>query len=97
MGAEHAIAVIGRIMAGPRRRESGPRAGLGGNLGRRFVERRIQLGLTQANLADLAGVSRSTVQMIESGAGSAKLELCLAVAEALGCDLLLTTKSGDVV
>lgn len=36
-------------------------------LGRRIAHRRIQQGLTQATLAEQAGVSRSTVDRLERG------------------------------
>ena len=52
-------------MATPRRRERTDTGGVADG----FVARRHQLGLTQAELADLAGVSRSSVQSIESGRG----------------------------
>ena len=58
-----------------------------------FFARRHQLGITQQELADLAGVSRSSVQSIESGKGSVQLDLAEAIADALGCDLSLTTRS----
>ncbi|EUA33786.1 helix-turn-helix family protein [Mycobacterium xenopi 3993] len=37
-------------------------------IGQVFAERRIALRLTQQTLADLAGVSRSTIQALERGA-----------------------------
>lgn len=80
-------------MATPRRRVRPSSGGIGDS----FVVRRHQLGLTQADLADLAGVSRSSVQSIESGRATVQLDLVVAIAEALGCDVVLTTKSGAEV
>ena len=80
-------------MATPRRRSrSGSDA-----LADRFVARRHQLGVTQTELADLAGVSRSSVQAIEAGKRTAQFDVVLAIAEALGCDLVLTTRAGVAV
>lgn len=45
--------------------------------------RRAELGITQAELAALAGVSRQTVSDIESGAHSPSLETALMIAKAL--------------
>lgn len=73
-------------MVGPRRtkrRHDGPRPDLA-RMGEVFAERRVVLRLTQQILADLAGVSRSTVQSIERGSGSTKLGSVVQVAEVLG-------------
>ena len=77
-------------MATPRRRERTETGGVADG----FVARRHQLGLTQAELADLAGVSRSSVQSIESGRGTVQLDRVVAVADAMGCRLALVTRSG---
>lgn len=49
-----------------------------------FTERRIALRLTQQNLADLAGVSRSSVQSIERGSGSISFGSVIEIADTLG-------------
>lgn len=59
-------------MAGPRRtkpRSAGPMPEFL-RIGRAFADRRVALRLTQQSVADLAGVSRSTVQSLEQGMGS---------------------------
>ncbi|QBJ97775.1 helix-turn-helix domain-containing protein [Rhodococcus sp. ABRD24] len=56
-------------------------------IGERFAERRIELRLTQQTLADLAGVSRSSVQSLEYGSGSVKLASVVDIAEVLGLRL----------
>lgn len=56
-------------------------------IGEQFAERRIQLRLTQQMLADLAGVSRSSVQALEYGTGSVKLASVVEIADALGLRL----------
>lgn len=47
--------------------------------------RRLALGLTQKELADRVAVSRQTIGVIESGAGSCGVELALRLAAALSC------------
>ncbi|OBB32886.1 transcriptional regulator [Mycolicibacterium peregrinum] len=53
-------------------------------IGRSFAERRVTLRLTQQAVADLAGVSRSSVQSLERGSGSIKLGSVLEIADVLG-------------
>jgi transcriptional regulator with XRE-family HTH domain len=63
-------------------------------IGDAFANRRIQLGLTQQLLADLAGVSRYTVQAVEHATGSVKLGSIVEMAEVLGLRLEITTIDG---
>jgi transcriptional regulator with XRE-family HTH domain len=56
-----------------------------------FSERRIALRLTQQTLADLAGVSRSSVQSLERGSGSISFGSVIEIAEILGLHLDLST------
>jgi len=63
-------------------------------IGEAFAARRIQLGLTQELLADLAGVSRYSVQALEYATGSVKLESIVQIAEILGLRLEVTTIDG---
>ncbi len=49
--------------------------------------RRRACGLSQAELAGRVGVSRQTVNMIESGEYNPTLALCLRLCRALGCTL----------
>lgn len=53
---------------------------------------RARLDLTQAQLAERAGVARQTVNLIESGRGNRAM--FLAVAGALGLDLLAVEVDG---
>jgi len=53
--------------------------------------------MTQAELADLAGVSRSSVQSIEAGRETVQLDRVLAITDTLGCELSLTTRSGTPI
>jgi transcriptional regulator with XRE-family HTH domain len=49
-----------------------------------FIERRLALRLTQETLADLAGVSRYSVQTLEAGTGSTKIGSVMEIANVLG-------------
>ena len=63
-------------------------------IGEGFAARRIELRLTQELLADLAGVSRSTVQALEYGTGSVKLASIVALAEVLGLRIAVSSVDG---
>ncbi|OZC79152.1 transcriptional regulator [Rhodococcus sp. 06-418-5] len=76
-------------MATPRRRTRLPSS----ELAESFVARRHQLRLTQAELALLAGVGRSTVQALEGGKNSVQLDGLIAIADALGCSISLNTRA----
>jgi transcriptional regulator with XRE-family HTH domain len=64
-------------------------------IGELFAARRIQLGLTQQVLADLAGVSRYSVQALEYATGSVKLATVVEIADILGLRLDITTADGN--
>ena len=53
----------------------------------RIKFRRIELNMSQAELAEKAGVTRQTIGMIESGEFNPSLKLCLAICWALGMTL----------
>jgi transcriptional regulator with XRE-family HTH domain len=63
-------------------------------IGRVFAERRIALRLTQQTLADLAGVSRSSVQSLERGSGSVKFGSVVEIADVLGMRIDVSTTAG---
>jgi transcriptional regulator with XRE-family HTH domain len=63
-------------------------------IGRVFADRRVELRLTQQTLADLAGISRSSVQSLERGDGSIKFAFVAEVADILGLQINLNTKLG---
>jgi DNA-binding XRE family transcriptional regulator len=63
------------------------------NLGRSFSARRIELRLTQQTLADLAGVSRYSVQALERGSGGIKLASVVDIAGAFGLRLKATNEA----
>lgn len=53
----------------------------------RIKFRRIELNISQAELAKKAGVTRQTIGMIESGEFNPSLKLCLSICWALGLTL----------
>ena len=56
-----------------------------------ITERRIALRLTQQTLADLAGVSRSSVQSLERGSGSISFGSVVEIADVLGLHIDVRT------
>jgi len=75
----------------PRRSARRPSGGLA-EAGEVVRDRRLQLGLTQADLADLAGVGLSSVRALEAGRETVGLSIALAVLEALGLGLGIGTR-----
>lgn len=71
------------VPTGPRRRHKDDLTGVG----RLVAERRLALNLTQAELADLAGVGLSSVRTLEVGADTLTLAVAMAVLDALGLAL----------
>ena len=53
-------------------------------LANRLKERRAELGLTQAELAERVGVTRKTVNTVENGVFIPSTDLALRLARALG-------------
>lgn len=49
--------------------------------------RRIELEMSQTELAQRAGVTRQTIGMIEAGEFNPSIRLCVAICRALGCTL----------
>lgn len=58
-----------------------------------FQRRRRELGLTQADLADLAGVSDRSVRALEAGKATLRLDVVAAVVDALGLELQLALRT----
>ncbi|HET6240920.1 MAG TPA: helix-turn-helix transcriptional regulator [Arthrobacter sp.] len=57
--------------------------------------RRRSLGLTQQDLADMAGVSERFVRFVEQGKPSVQLDSLTAVIETLGLELRLATRTSQ--
>lgn len=49
--------------------------------------RRIELNISQTELANRAGVTRQTIGLIESGEFNPSIKLCIAICKALGVTL----------
>lgn len=62
-------------------------------LGAAIKDCRKKLGLTQTQLADLAGVSLNYVSQLENGKPKTQLDKLLAVIDVLGLELALTPGS----
>ena len=57
---------------------------MGERLANRIKERRTELGLTQAELAEQVGVTRKTVNTVENGVFTPSATLAIKLAAALG-------------
>lgn len=73
-----------------------PESGLSA-LARAVRARREELGLRQAELADLAGCSQRFVHTVEHGKASLRLDKVLNVLEVLGLGLEVVPGRGEVV
>lgn len=81
-------------MATPRRRRSAvTQESSSLALAHDVANRRLSLRLTQQEVADLAGVSRTSLQAIEAGKASIRMSAVLAVADVLGCSVVLMTNA----
>jgi transcriptional regulator with XRE-family HTH domain len=56
-------------------------------LGKIIKERRLQLGTTQQQIADLAGISVNTLYQLERGQSNPTVEVLVKVGEVLGMEL----------
>ncbi|KXB54657.1 DNA-binding helix-turn-helix protein [Corynebacterium sp. DNF00584] len=62
------------------------------DLGAQLAARRRELGILQQQLADAAGISRSTLHTIEHGGTGVRWEKVVAVADALGLEMTFTQR-----
>lgn len=60
-----------------------------------LVRRRIDQGLTQAELADRVGTTQSSIARLESGKHKPSLQMLEKVAEALGCKVVVQIVDQD--
>ena len=58
--------------------------------------RRTEMGLSQAAVATRAGVSREWLNEVENGKSRFDFQLYLSACDALGLDVLVTTRTTDV-
>lgn len=63
----------------------------------KIKERRILLGITQQDLADISGVALRTVKQIETGKGNPSINTLNKIVNVLGMSLDLSIKNLDNV
>ena len=59
-------------------------------LTRQVIDRRIELALSQRELAELCGTTQSAIARFESGTRPPKIDTLIRIAEALDCELDVT-------
>ncbi len=59
----------------------------GEKMNEKMKEKRQEKSLSQADLAKRVGVSRQTINMVESGEYNPTLSLCIKICRELGCRL----------
>jgi y4mF family transcriptional regulator len=64
-------------------------------IGEKIKERRDTLGITQPDLAEMAGVNINTIYNIESGRGNPTLSKLNNILNILGMEITLTVKRPD--
>lgn len=81
-------------MAGPRNKAGRPASNdpVLIELGEKLASRRRASGRLQQEVAESAGVSRSTLHTIEHGGAGVRFEKIVAVANALGLDVAFTDR-----
>jgi ribosome-binding protein aMBF1 (putative translation factor) len=63
-----------------------------GQIADRVAERRKELGLSQAELAELVATTQSAIARLESGGRPPRIDTLLRIADALDCELLVELK-----
>jgi y4mF family transcriptional regulator len=66
------------------------------DIGKQIKERRDTLGITQPDLAEMAGVNINTIYNIESGRGNPTIKKLSKILEILGMELTLTVKKPEL-
>jgi transcriptional regulator with XRE-family HTH domain len=59
------------------------------------AERRLALGLSQRELAELTGTTQSSIARLESGGRPPRIDTLLRIADALDCDLSVELQPRD--
>jgi transcriptional regulator with XRE-family HTH domain len=62
-------------------------------LGKHLRERREALGISQGDLASIAGIDQANLSRLERGATGATLDTCLRLCAALGLDLVAVPRA----
>jgi ribosome-binding protein aMBF1 (putative translation factor) len=63
-----------------------------GQIADQVTERRRELGLSQAELAELVATTQSAIARLESGGRPPRIDTLLRIADALDCELLVELK-----
>jgi DNA-binding XRE family transcriptional regulator len=63
-----------------------------GQIADKVAERRKELGLSQAELAELVATTQSSIARLESGGRPPRIDTLLRIADALDCELLVDLK-----
>lgn len=61
-------------------------------IGQQIKERRDTLGITQPDLAEMAGISKNTLYKIETGQANPTLKVLNKIADILGMEITMTVK-----
>ena len=64
-------------------------------IGGKIADLRKARGMTQQQLADMAGLAQQNLARVETGRYSSRLDTLAAIAEALGCQLEFIIKDGE--
>ena len=63
------------------------------NIYRKIKDRRLLLGITQQDLADISGVALRTIKQIETGKGNPSFNTLSKISEVLGMSVELVIKN----
>ena len=74
------------------RLKTGDRGWFFAAIAERVAERRVQMNLSQRELAELCGTTQSAIARLERGGRPPRIDTLLRIAEALDCDLLVELK-----
>ena len=55
----------------------------------KLADRRVQMGLSQRELAELCGTTQSAIARLERGGRPPRIDTLLRIAEALDCELIV--------
>ena len=68
---------------------AGDRGWFFAQIAERVAERRVEMGLSQRELAELCGTTQSAIARLERGGRPPRIDTLLRIAEALDCDLVV--------
>ena len=68
---------------------TGDRGWFFANIAEKVSERRLQMNMSQRELAELCGTTQSAIARLERGGRPPRIDTLLRIAEALECDLIV--------